>query len=40
MVKSIVVNRETLYACELCHYVFEQRKTAEKCQDYCERNKV
>jgi rubredoxin len=40
MVTAITVDRKTFYACDVCKYVYEQRKTAEKCQDYCEKNKV
>lgn len=40
MVQAITVGRQTLYACEVCRYVYEQKKTAEKCQDYCQKNHV
>ena len=40
MVTTITVNRKALYTCDVCKYVYEQKRTAEKCQDYCEKNKV
>jgi rubredoxin len=40
MAQTITVGGKTLYACEICRYVYEQRKTAEDCHDYCQKNKV
>lgn len=38
MVRKIKRDGETLYACEVCGFIYKEKLWAEKCQDYCTKN--
>lgn len=38
MVKKIKDKGETLYICEVCHFAYEERAWAEKCQKWCQEH--
>ncbi len=38
MVKDVDKNGKTVFACEECGYVYEEKEWAEKCQDWCHRS--
>jgi uncharacterized C2H2 Zn-finger protein len=40
MVRRIDKDGETLYACDVCGFVYKEKHWSEKCQDYCTKHKA
>jgi len=39
MVKEEVINGKTYYQCEECDFYYKDRSWAQKCEDFCKKNK-
>ena len=40
MVKALQRDRKTVYACEECGFVYEDREWAEKCEAFCSEHQA
>ena len=38
MVKEIKKSGNRYFECEMCNFVYKDRKIAKKCEDYCKNN--
>ena len=38
MVKEINKSGKKYFECEECNFIYKDRKTAEKCEDYCKKH--
>ena len=39
MVKEVEKNGKTYYQCEVCMFYYKDRKTAQECEDFCNKYK-
>ena len=39
MVKQIIKNKKTLFMCEVCKLTYKNKQIAQKCQNWCTKNK-
>jgi|TARA_B100001971_G_C18250144_1_gene577510 rubrerythrin len=39
MVKKITKNNKEYYICEACGFAYEDKNTAQECEDYCKEHK-
>jgi rubrerythrin len=40
MVKTIRKDGKEIYTCDICGFGYEDKETAESCQEYCSKNKA
>ena len=39
MVKEIIKNNKKYFQCEICKFIYKTRDWAQKCEDFCRKNK-